>query len=592
MITDENGLYFITVAAAGPLHADRVLQQQHVLARQRPHPGRQGSRRQHRPSTARLLTPLARPRARSSRSTGTAPIIDQGSTKTGVTITARLHQQHPDRPYVRRGARRGGRHAERLLRHVDRRRDVGREHVHRRGHQHDGHRASVGCRRTCPTSSSQETEVITGGYNAEYGRATGGIVNVVTKQGSNEFHGSVFGYYTPGSFSRDAKTIQREGGSIDTQHEPRLQLRRRRRGRRSDHQGQAVVPRRLQPVATHADDHAPRPVAGRRRPGRRPRRRPERPGFTIHKPVAQPRHPEASNDVLLHREDQRRDRPEQPVPAVGVRQPAHGVDDRSTIASDDLTFAPDDNLFNRNDGAYDVSAKYTSKLNDGKTQIDARRRLPPRLHRHDRRANDHGASALTYYNYARSLYDFADLEGADAIAACQRRRPPNDPYPKIAQLPGRPLRRAGPRLLEKRTNDRTSAIVVGHPAREGPRLPRVQGRRRHRARATTRRVRTPAARASPAVQRRCDDRRSPPTATIRWRCPALAITSTPDRPQPDAGGDRAIQPGRCSIRLSRSTAAQAVWRSAVWSTPAHRRTPANRSIGAYAPGLVADPSRT
>src|SRR5688572_26061266 len=31
----------------------------------------------------------------------------------------------------------------------------------------------------------EEIEIITGGYSAEYGRATGGIVNVVTKSGSN-----------------------------------------------------------------------------------------------------------------------------------------------------------------------------------------------------------------------------------------------------------------------------------------------------------------------------------------------------------------------------------------------------------------------
>ena len=36
----------------------------------------------------------------------------------------------------------------------------------------------------------EEIEVITGGYNAEFGRATGGVVNVVTKSGSNEFKGS------------------------------------------------------------------------------------------------------------------------------------------------------------------------------------------------------------------------------------------------------------------------------------------------------------------------------------------------------------------------------------------------------------------
>jgi hypothetical protein len=33
-----------------------------------------------------------------------------------------------------------------------------------------------------------------GNYSAEYGRASGGVVNIVTKNGSNEFHGDLFGY--------------------------------------------------------------------------------------------------------------------------------------------------------------------------------------------------------------------------------------------------------------------------------------------------------------------------------------------------------------------------------------------------------------
>src|SRR5262249_41803862 len=41
----------------------------------------------------------------------------------------------------------------------------------------------------------------TGGYQAEYGRNTGGVVNVITKSGGNEFHGDVFGYYNPSGFS-------------------------------------------------------------------------------------------------------------------------------------------------------------------------------------------------------------------------------------------------------------------------------------------------------------------------------------------------------------------------------------------------------
>ncbi len=61
----------------------------------------------------------------------------------------------------------------------------------------------------------EEIEVITGGYNAEYGRATGGVVNVVTKSGSNEFKGSVFGYYQPGQFTAQVERTPTNAGSID-----------------------------------------------------------------------------------------------------------------------------------------------------------------------------------------------------------------------------------------------------------------------------------------------------------------------------------------------------------------------------------------
>ena len=51
----------------------------------------------------------------------------------------------------------------------------------------------------------QEVEVKTGGYQAEYGRSTGGIINVITKSGGNEFHGDVFGNLSPSSFRSDQR---------------------------------------------------------------------------------------------------------------------------------------------------------------------------------------------------------------------------------------------------------------------------------------------------------------------------------------------------------------------------------------------------
>jgi hypothetical protein len=47
-----------------------------------------------------------------------------------------------------------------------------------------------------PMEFIQEVEVKTGGYQAEYGGALGGILNVLTKSGSNKLTGDVFGYYT------------------------------------------------------------------------------------------------------------------------------------------------------------------------------------------------------------------------------------------------------------------------------------------------------------------------------------------------------------------------------------------------------------
>jgi hypothetical protein len=61
----------------------------------------------------------------------------------------------------------------------------------------------------------QEIEVKTGGYEAEYGRSTGGIVNVITKSGGNEFHGDVFSYYDDDSLQSDPDPIVSTGGTIE-----------------------------------------------------------------------------------------------------------------------------------------------------------------------------------------------------------------------------------------------------------------------------------------------------------------------------------------------------------------------------------------
>lgn len=61
----------------------------------------------------------------------------------------------------------------------------------------------------------QDLEVITGTFNAEYGRAMSGIVNLISKDGSNDFHGSVSGYL--GNYYTNHSDIFQnlEAGEID-----------------------------------------------------------------------------------------------------------------------------------------------------------------------------------------------------------------------------------------------------------------------------------------------------------------------------------------------------------------------------------------
>src|SRR5213083_3113965 len=51
-----------------------------------------------------------------------------------------------------------------------------------------------GIRSTVSQEAVQEFQIQTAGYSAEYGRASGGVVNIVTRSGANIMHGTLFGY--------------------------------------------------------------------------------------------------------------------------------------------------------------------------------------------------------------------------------------------------------------------------------------------------------------------------------------------------------------------------------------------------------------
>ncbi|MEE8200378.1 MAG: TonB-dependent receptor, partial [Candidatus Acidoferrales bacterium] len=51
-----------------------------------------------------------------------------------------------------------------------------------------------GVRSTVSQEAVQEFQIITNSYMPEFGRASGGVVNIVTRGGTNDFHGNVFGF--------------------------------------------------------------------------------------------------------------------------------------------------------------------------------------------------------------------------------------------------------------------------------------------------------------------------------------------------------------------------------------------------------------
>ena len=65
-----------------------------------------------------------------------------------------------------------------------------------------------------PRSAVASATVKTGGCEAEYGMATGGVVNVLTESGTNAFHGDAFGYIRPQTFESSYKQLQTPNGTV------------------------------------------------------------------------------------------------------------------------------------------------------------------------------------------------------------------------------------------------------------------------------------------------------------------------------------------------------------------------------------------
>src|SRR5829696_7832247 len=66
------------------------------------------------------------------------------------------------------------------------------------------------------TSFIKEVQVKTGGFEPQYGQSLGGIVNIITQSGGNEYHGSLYGFARPAAFEAtrrqtDATRVNKTG---------------------------------------------------------------------------------------------------------------------------------------------------------------------------------------------------------------------------------------------------------------------------------------------------------------------------------------------------------------------------------------------
>ena len=63
-----------------------------------------------------------------------------------------------------------------------------------------------------PFEAIAEQQIKTGGYGAEFGRSTGGVINLVTKRGTNEFHAGGNLFIVPQSLSGKNPDVRTNGG--------------------------------------------------------------------------------------------------------------------------------------------------------------------------------------------------------------------------------------------------------------------------------------------------------------------------------------------------------------------------------------------
>jgi len=166
--------------------------------------------------------------AESVNVTGATPVVDRSSTTTGAVLDAELLQRVPvgrrfsDTLYIASGVSSGGQVGEANPSisggsGLENQYVVDGVNITNAGYGALGSYSIVfgSLGNGVPFDFIKETQVKTGGYEAEFGQSTGGVVNVITKSGTNTLRGSAFGYFRPDSFESSYDQVTTVNGTVN-----------------------------------------------------------------------------------------------------------------------------------------------------------------------------------------------------------------------------------------------------------------------------------------------------------------------------------------------------------------------------------------